>query len=40
VDEENKIITAPCYMMDARISEIHTNIEAAFAALKDLLNAK
>ena len=40
VDHENKIITAPCYMMEARISEIHTNIQAAFAALKELLNAE
>jgi enhancing lycopene biosynthesis protein 2 len=40
VDAENKIITAPCYMMDARISEIHANIQAAFTALKKMLDAE
>jgi len=40
VDQINKLITAPCYMMDARISEIHANIQAAFTALKDMLNAE
>lgn len=40
IDEENRIITAPCYMMNARISEIHENIQAAFAALKNMLDAE
>ena len=40
VDLENKIITAPCYMMDARISEIQGNIQAAFTALKKMLDAE
>ena len=40
VDEENSIITAPCYMMNARISEIQGNIQAAFTALKKMLHAE
>lgn len=40
VDQINKLITAPCYMMDARISEIQLNIQAAFTALKKMLNAE
>ena len=40
IDEENRIITAPCYMMNARISEIQGNIQAAFAALKTMLDAE
>ena len=39
VDETNHIITAPCYMMNARISDIHQNIQVAFEALKNMLNA-
>ena len=40
IDEENRIITAPCYMMNARISEIQENIQAAFTALKKMLDAE
>ena len=40
IDQENKLITAPCYMMEARISEIHANIQAAFQALKSMLDAE
>jgi enhancing lycopene biosynthesis protein 2 len=40
IDEENRIITAPCYMMNARISEIQGNIQAAFTALKKMLDAE
>jgi enhancing lycopene biosynthesis protein 2 len=40
IDIENRIITAPCYMMNARISEIQENIQAAFAALKNMLDAE
>ena len=40
IDEENRIITAPCYMMNARISEIQENIQAAFVALKIMLDAE
>ena len=29
VDEENKIVTAPCYMMEASISQIRNNIKMA-----------
>jgi enhancing lycopene biosynthesis protein 2 len=29
VDKENKIVTAPCYMMEASISQIHNNIKMA-----------
>lgn len=35
-DEANKIITAPCYMMDASISDIWKNIQQAVAALKQM----
>jgi enhancing lycopene biosynthesis protein 2 len=40
IDEKNRIITAPCYMMNARISEIQGNIQAAFTALKKMLDAE
>lgn len=40
IDEENRLITAPCYMMEARISEIHQNIQAAFSALKTMIDAE
>jgi enhancing lycopene biosynthesis protein 2 len=36
VDEQNRIICAPCYMMDARISEVRNNISQALHALKQL----
>jgi enhancing lycopene biosynthesis protein 2 len=39
VDIENKVITAPCYMMDASILEIRNNIQQAIQALKELLDA-
>lgn len=39
VDAENKVITAPCYMMDASILEIRNNIQQAIQALKELLDA-
>jgi len=37
VDETNKIITAPCYMMDATIGEVAKNIESAVKKLKEFL---
>lgn len=37
VDEENKIVTAPCYMMDASISEIRQNVKMAVEALVKLI---
>jgi enhancing lycopene biosynthesis protein 2 len=36
VDEENKIVTAPCYMMDANILEIRNNVNQAVEALISL----
>lgn len=36
IDSENKIITAPCYMMEAGISEVNKNIRAAIDALLNL----
>jgi len=36
VDEENKIITAPCYMMNADILQVRKNIQTAVEALKRL----
>jgi enhancing lycopene biosynthesis protein 2 len=37
VDTENKIVTAPCYMMDATIGEISVNIRTAIEALVKLI---
>ncbi len=37
VDEEHKIITTPCYMMDAGITSIHQGIQQAVNALEELL---
>lgn len=37
IDRENKIITAPCYMMDASLLEVRNNIQQAIQALKELL---
>jgi enhancing lycopene biosynthesis protein 2 len=37
IDERNKIITAPCYMMDASILEVRKNIRKAIEALRDLI---
>jgi enhancing lycopene biosynthesis protein 2 len=39
VDTENRIITAPCYMMDATILQIQQNIQNALNALIQLLEA-
>jgi len=36
IDSENKIISAPCYMMDATILEIRQNIKQAIDALNQL----
>ena len=35
VDKENKVITAPCYMMNASILEVRKNIKQAIEALKE-----
>jgi len=37
VDSENRIISAPCYMMDGSISDIHNNIEEAIEKLFEFL---
>ena len=36
IDQENKIVTAPCYMMDASILDIRKNIRTALESLRDL----
>lgn len=37
IDDANRIICAPCYMMEARLSEIKRNIDLAMQALKEWL---
>jgi enhancing lycopene biosynthesis protein 2 len=37
VDKENKIVTAPCYMMEASISQIRKNVRMAIDALISLV---
>jgi enhancing lycopene biosynthesis protein 2 len=37
IDRENKLVTAPCYMMDASILEVRKNIRSAVEALRDLI---
>lgn len=37
VDTANKIVTAPCYMMDADILDVRKNIRTAVEALRDLV---
>jgi len=37
VDMENKIVTAPCYMMDGDILQIRTNVQKAIEALVSLV---
>jgi enhancing lycopene biosynthesis protein 2 len=39
VDTQNRIITAPCYMMEASIIQIQENIQCALKALIELLEA-
>lgn len=36
IDEENKIVTSPCYMMEASISQIYAGIERTVAHMKEL----
>jgi len=36
IDNDNKIITAPCYMMEASILDIRKNIRSTVEALRDL----
>ena len=37
VDTENKIVTAPCYMMEASVEDNRKNIRAAIEAVHDLV---
>lgn len=36
IDENNKIVTAPCYMMDASILDIRNNVKQAVEALVEM----
>ena len=37
IDYKNRIITAPCYMMEASPLEVRNNIQKSIIALKDLI---
>jgi enhancing lycopene biosynthesis protein 2 len=37
IDKENKIVTAPCYMMEASISQIRDNVKMAIEAMIQLI---
>ena len=37
VDEKNKIVTAPCYMMEADILQVRNNVQKAIDALVKLV---
>jgi enhancing lycopene biosynthesis protein 2 len=37
IDQENKIVTAPCYMMEASISQIRENVKMAIEAMIRLM---
>jgi enhancing lycopene biosynthesis protein 2 len=37
IDLENKIITAPCYMMETDLLEVRNNIRSAVEAMRDLI---
>jgi enhancing lycopene biosynthesis protein 2 len=37
VDEENKIVSAPCYMMEADILQVRNNVQKTIDALIDLI---
>lgn len=37
IDEENKIISAPCYMMEGSITDVRNNIKQAIDALFEIL---
>lgn len=40
VDHANRIITAPCYMMEASLPQLQNNIAKALLALKELIETK
>ena len=37
VDPKNKIVTAPCYMMNANILDVRKNVRSAIESLRDLI---
>lgn len=37
VDEQNKIITAPCYMMEANVAEVFKNVQLAIQKLFEII---
>lgn len=37
IDQKNKIVSAPCYMMEASILDVRKNIRTAIEALRDLI---
>ena len=37
IDKENRIISAPCYMMEASISDVRKNIRTAIEAMRDII---
>ncbi len=37
IDHDNKIVCAPCYMMDASILDVRLNVQSALLALKQLV---
>ena len=37
IDEKNKIVTAPCYMMETDLLEVRKNIRLAVEAVRDLI---
>lgn len=37
IDSNNKIICAPCYMMEASVLAVRLNIQSALLALKQLI---
>jgi len=39
IDVPNRIITAPCYMLEASLPQLQHNIQQALAALQQLLEA-
>jgi len=40
IDRENRIVCAPCYMLEAGILEVQNNIETAVKAIADLIRNK
>ncbi|MCU0410861.1 MAG: isoprenoid biosynthesis glyoxalase ElbB, partial [Bacteroidales bacterium] len=40
VDRKNRIVTAPCYMLSSRVSDIATDAEAVVRAIGELIKGK